>query len=66
MEFIEGESPDLRKVDEWPRWRDDAIVTLHACDEAWRNEALAAMRRAVGEAATIQLEVIDGHLPSAE
>jgi hypothetical protein len=45
---------------------DDAIVTLHGCGEAWRDEALAEVRRALGEAAAIQLEVIDGHLPSPE
>ena len=44
---------------------DDAIVTLHAAeaDAAWRRQALADVRGALGEAARVQLGVIDGILP---
>lgn len=53
MEFIEGEAPDLRKIDEWPRWQDDssrsqiaddvvgALAAMHRFD--WRAAALSAL-----------------------
>ena len=42
---------------------DDAIVTLHGVEAAWRQEALAAVRTGLAEAARIQLRVIDGIAP---
>ena len=50
MEFLEGEAPDLRKIDEWPRWRDEAARSRIADDVV---TALAAMHRFDWQAADL-------------
>jgi aminoglycoside phosphotransferase (APT) family kinase protein len=69
MEFIEGESPDLRKVDEWPRWRDEearsrvadeviaALAAMHRFD--WKAAALPALPRGDGGAEAVLGASID-------